>query len=161
VRRLSVASLDSGAESPVYGEEPSASVGRGNTAAGPPWAGDGGPIVAGEPAWRLAPPAAALPSAQQVSAEHDQAARDRYLAPAASVSSLGGAVGFGGISSLRVPPGGETRDITVTVDWMLRRQVGTGAPRLTASYDTSVVDRQSGRWYVEDIRASTQPMGTQ
>ena len=51
MRRLSVASLDSGAESPVYGEEPSASADRGNTAVGPPWAGDDGPIVAGEPAW--------------------------------------------------------------------------------------------------------------
>jgi hypothetical protein len=38
VRRLSVASLDSGAESPVYGIAPSASVGREGAAAGPPCA---------------------------------------------------------------------------------------------------------------------------
>ena len=41
VRRLSVASLDSGAESPVYGEEPSASADR-NPRAKAPWAGGGG-----------------------------------------------------------------------------------------------------------------------
>jgi hypothetical protein len=47
------------------------------------------------------------------------------------------------------------------VDWMLPGQVGLGTARLATTYDMSVVDRQSGRWYVEDIRASTQPMGTQ
>ena len=41
MRRLSVASLDSGAESPVYGGEPSASAGRTDPAAKPPWAGGG------------------------------------------------------------------------------------------------------------------------
>jgi len=38
VRRSSVASLDSGAESPVYGGEPSASADRGNPVAKPSWA---------------------------------------------------------------------------------------------------------------------------
>jgi hypothetical protein len=108
VRRLSVASLDSGAESPVYGDEPLASAGRGNPAVRPPWPG-GGLIVSDEPAWLPAPPAATLPSTQQVSSD----------------------------------------------------QVGTGAPRLTTSCDTLVVDQQSGRWYVKDIRASTQVMGAQ
>ena len=42
-----------------------------------------------------------------------------------------------------------------------RGKVRTGAPRLAATYDMSVIDRHSGRWYVKDIRASTQPMGTQ
>jgi hypothetical protein len=41
VRRLSIASPDSGAESPVYGEEPSAAADR-DPAAKPPWAGGGG-----------------------------------------------------------------------------------------------------------------------
>lgn len=72
-----------------------------------------------------------------------------------------GAVGFDGIASLQVLPGSATRDSTVTVDWPLPGQVGTGTPHLTATYDTAVVDQQSGRWYVKDIRASTQPMGTQ
>jgi hypothetical protein len=147
VRRLSVASLDSGAESPVYGEEPSASAGRGDPAAGPLWA-DGGLIVSGEPAWLPAPPAAWLPGAQQVSSDR--------AAQTALASQLPGR-----ITSLQVPRGGETGDITVTVDWTLHGQVGTEAPRLATNYDMSVVDRQSGRWYVKDIRAATQPMGTQ
>ena len=165
MRRLSVANLDSGAESPVYGEEPSASPGRGYPAARPPWAGGGGLIVSGEPAWLSAPPAA-LPRAQQVNSDQaaksgDQTARGRYLAPVASISGLGGAVSFGGITSLPVPRSAETRDIAVTVDRTLHGRAGTEAPRLAATYAMSVVDQQSGRWYVKDIRASTQPMGTQ
>jgi hypothetical protein len=88
VRRLSVASLDSGAESPVYGEEPSASADR-DPAAKSPWADGGG------------------------------------------------------------------------LDWTTPGQVGTVASRLAETDDMSVVDQQSGRWYVKDIRASTPPMGTQ
>ena len=42
VRRPSVASLDSGAESPVYGEEPSATADRMGPEAKPPWSGGGG-----------------------------------------------------------------------------------------------------------------------
>jgi hypothetical protein len=32
------------------------------------------------------------------------------------------------------------------------------ASRLPATRDLPVVDRQNGRWYVKDIRASMQPM---
>jgi hypothetical protein len=147
----------------------------------PLYASDGGLVVSGEPAWLPAPPVAALPGAQQASSDQtaksalasqlpgffqafasgDQAALGRYLASGASVSGLGGAVSFGGITSLQVPQGGATRDITVTVDWTIPGQVGTGAPRLATTYDMSVVDQQGARWYVKDIRASTQPMGTQ
>jgi hypothetical protein len=105
--------------------------------------------------------ASRLPGFFRAFASGDRAALSRYLAPGASVGGLGGAVGFGGITSLRVPQGGATRDITVTVAWVLPGQVGTGVPRLTISYDLLVVDQQSGRWYVKDIRASTPPMGTQ
>jgi hypothetical protein len=80
--------------------------------------------------------------------------------PGVSLTGLDSAVSFGSIVSVDVPQGGATRDITVMVDWMLPGQAGLGAARLAATYDMSVVDRQSGRWYVEDIRASTQPMGT-
>jgi hypothetical protein len=144
-------------------------------------ASDGGLVVSAEPAWLPAPPVAVLPSAPQASSDQaakgaltsqlpgffqafasgNQAALARYLAPGTSISGLGGAVGFGGITSLQVPQGGATRDITVTVDWTLPGQAGTGAPRLATIYDMSVVDQQSGRWYVRDIRASTQPMGIQ
>lgn len=178
VRRLSVARLDSGAESPVYGAESSASADRRDPVAGPPRSGGGGRWAA----WpmRDVESVAALPIARQAGsgataqnalanrlpaflrafASGDQAAPDRCLAPGASVSELSGAVSFGGITSLQVPQGGSTRDIAVTVNWMLPVQVSTAAPRLAVTYDMSVVDQQSGRWYVKDIRASTQPTGT-
>jgi hypothetical protein len=146
----------------------------------PLYASEGRLVVSGQPAWLPPPPVAALPSAQPASsdrtakgalasqlpgffqafADGDQAALGRYLAPGASISGLGGAVSFDGITSLQVPQGGATRDITVTVDWTTPDQVGTVAPKLVTTYDMSVVDQQSGRWYVRDIRASTQPMGT-
>ena len=147
----------------------------------PLYASGGGLVVSAEPAWLPAPAVATLPSAQRVSSDQgaqnelasqlsgffeafasgDQAALGRYLAPGASIIGLGGAVSFGGITSLEVPQGGATRDITVTVNWTLPGQAGAGASRLATTYDMSVVDQQSGRWYVKDIRASTQPMGSQ
>jgi hypothetical protein len=83
---------------------------------------------------------------------------NRFLAPGAPVTGLGNAVQFKDIvaGSLHVPQGGATREITVTVDWLLSGQAGGFA----ATYDMSVVDQQGGRWYVKEIRASTQPMGT-
>jgi hypothetical protein len=44
---------------------------------------------------------------------------------------------------------------------VLPGQVRGGTPELATTYDMSVIDQQSGRWYVRDIRASTEPMGTQ
>jgi hypothetical protein len=158
VRRLSVASLDSGAQSSVYGEEPSAvadrvgqearppcSGGGGNGSLAepgvPPYAANGGPVLPGEPAWQLASSVAPLPSRQQASSD----ARTR--------SELTSRLRFGGFTSHVAPPGGSTRDITVTVEW-LPAQASAGVPRLAGNYDMSVVARQSGRWYLKDIRAS-------
>jgi hypothetical protein len=146
----------------------------------PDYASDGRPVVPGRPAGLPVPPVAALPSTQRASsgrtaksalasqlpgflqafADGDQAASGRYIAPGTSISELGGAVGFGGISSLQVPRDGATRHTAVTVDLTISGQVGAGSPRLVTTYDMSVIDPQSGRWYVKDIRASTQPMGT-
>lgn len=84
---------------------------------------------------------------------------NRFLAPGASLTGLGNAVQFKDIAagSLHVPQqSGATRNITVTVDWLLTGQNGGFA----ATYDMTVVDQQGGRWYVEEIRASTQPLGT-
>jgi hypothetical protein len=147
----------------------------------PLYASNGGLVVSAEPAWLPAPPVAALPSVHQASsdagaqralagqlpgffqayASGDQAALGRYLAPGASITGLDGAVNFGDIASLQVPQGSATRDITVTVHWTLPEQVSGSPAQLTTTYDMSVIDQQSGRWYVKDIRASTQPMGTQ
>lgn len=146
----------------------------------PLYASGHGIVVSGEPAWLPTPsavspphPAAAsdpaaqsalasqLPAFFQAYAGGDQAALNRFLAPGASVGGLGGAVSFGSIASITVPPGGATRDITVTVNWVLYGQVSPAAPQLAATYDMSVIDKPGGRWYVREIRASTQPMGTQ
>jgi len=147
----------------------------------PLYASGGGLVVSGEPAWLPAPSAASAPDTRVASSDPaaqsalssqlpaffraygsgDQATLNRFLAPGVSLGGLGGAVSFGSIASLTVPRGGATRDITVTVNWVLPGQVSQVAPQLAASYDMSVVEQQSGRWYVREIRASTQPMGTQ
>jgi hypothetical protein len=69
--------------------------------------------------------------------------------------------GADGITLLQAPQCRATRNITMTVGLATPWQVGTRAARLATSCDMSVVDQQSGRWYLKDIRASTQPMGTQ
>jgi Conjugative transposon protein TcpC len=147
----------------------------------PLYASDGRIVVSGEPAWLPAPLAASVPNTPAAAsdpaaqrallgglpaffsayASGDQATLNRFLAPGASVGGLGGAVSFGSIASLTVPRGGTTRDITVTVNWVLSGQVSQAAPQFAATYDMSVIDQPGGRWYVREIRASTQPMGTQ
>lgn len=147
----------------------------------PVYSSNGGLVVSGRPAWlpapsRVQPPTAQPPAADQSAqnalsaqlpsffaayASGDQATLNRYLASGASISGLNGAVRFGSIGNIVVPQGGATRDITVTVNWLLPGQDEQSTAQLTATYDMSVVDQQSGKWYVEDIRASTQPMGTQ
>jgi hypothetical protein len=102
-----------------------------------------------------------LPTFFQAYASGDQTTLNRFLAPGVSVTGLNGAVRFGSIASITVPRGGTTRDITVTVNWLLLGQGAQGVAQLSSTYDMSVVDQQNGKWYVEDIRASTQPMGTQ
>jgi hypothetical protein len=126
VRRLSVANLDSGAESPVYGEEPSASADRGPVVNPPRADGDGRRAVGG-----------------------GRTVAGCYLAPGVVVGGRGRAVGAGGITSLQVPQCLATRDITMTVSFVTPGLVGTGMPRHATSCDMSVVDQQSGRWYAK------------
>jgi hypothetical protein len=138
VRRLSVANPDSGAESPVYGNEPSASADRGPVVNPPRADGDGrradglGRTVAG-----------------------------RNFAPGVVVGGRGRAACVGNITSLQVPRCGATSKITMNVTFVTLRHVWAAMARLATSCDMSVVDQQSGRWYAKDIRASTLPMGTQ
>ena len=147
----------------------------------PLYASGGAIVVSGEPAMLPAPVPASppaqpqagsdpavqrtllsqLPAFFQAYASSDKTTLSRLVAPGASLGGLNGAVSFGSITSLAVPPGGATRDITVTVNWVLPAQVKGGISQLAATYDMSVIDQQSGRWYVRKIRASTQPMGTQ
>jgi hypothetical protein len=138
VRRPSVASLDSSAELPVYGEEPTASADRGNPAAKPSWAGGG--------RWTASP----------TETGRLEVGVPRFHPDGSLLESAG----LGGIASLPVSSGGATRgNDTLNVDWALSGQVRTGAPLLITTCAMSVLARQSGRWYVKDIRASTQPMG--
>lgn len=143
--------------------------------------GDTSLVVSGQPAWLPAPSKAQPPATQSPTSDQsaqsalqsqlpaffaayasgDQSTLNRYLASGASVSGLGGTVRFGSIQSITVPQGGNKRDITVTINWLLPGQPKQSVPQLTTTYDMSVVDQQSGKWYVEDIRASTQPMGAQ
>ena len=144
----------------------------------PIYASGGGIVVSGEPAWLPAPstiqPASQqqsssdpgaqsalmsqLPAFFQAYASGDTATLNRFLAPGVTLNGLGGAVTYGSIASIYVPVGGTTRDITVTVNWQLP---GAGGAQLSATYHMSVIDQQSGKWYVREISASTQPMGSQ
>jgi Conjugative transposon protein TcpC len=147
----------------------------------PIYAANGGLVVSGEPAWLAAPPQAAppsppaaasdpaatsalnaqLPAFFQAYGSGDSATLNRFLAPGATVSGLGGAVAYTGISNLYVPAGGATRDITATVVWQLAGSGGSGPAKLEMTYDLTVID-QGGKWYVQDIAASTrvsQPTG--
>jgi hypothetical protein len=145
----------------------------------PVYTSGGGMAISGEPAWLAAPPGATppasvsansdpvaqnalmaqLPAFFQAYGSGDSATLNRFLAPGASVSGLGGALTYGDISGLYVPAGGSTRQIIVTVVWQFPGQTGAGAAKLETAYDMTVIDGQSGKWYVEDIQAATQ--GTQ
>jgi hypothetical protein len=144
-----------------------------------------GVVVSGEPAWLPAPAQAPLPALAsrgsdpvalsqlnnhlpaffQAYASGDSAALSRFLVRGVSLTGLGGAVTFDSIAGLHVPPGGATRQITVTVIWQLPEQPGSAggnlgmAPKLEMSYCMSVVDLQSGKWYVKEIGASTEAVG--
>ena len=142
-------------------------------------AAGGGVVVAGEPAWLPAPPTAApppsglggsdpvaqgelmseLPALFQAYANGDGAALSRFAAPGASLTGLGGAVTFDSIAGLHVPPGGATRQITVTVIWQLPSQVSSGLAKIAMTYRVSVVAMQSGKWYVLEISASSEAVG--
>jgi hypothetical protein len=132
-----------------------------------------GVVVAGEPAWLPAPPQAPapapaagrsdpvargqlmneLPAFFQAYATGDSAALSQFTVRGVSLTGLNGAVAFDSIARLDVPPGGTTRQITVTVIWQSPGQAGAGAAKLEMTYRMSVVDLQSGKWYVNEISA--------
>ena len=143
-----------------------------------------GLVVTGEPAWlpappRISPPAAPggsdrvaqsqlmneLPAFFQAYASGDSGALNRFAVHGASLAGLGGAVTFDSIGALHVPPGGASRQITVTVIWQVPQLPGSAAEnlgmasKLEMTYGMSVVDLQSGKWYVKEIGASTEAVG--
>jgi hypothetical protein len=138
-------------------------------------------VVSGEPAWLpapqpISPPSAAplasdqaaagqlmnqLPAFFQAYANGDATALNRFLAPGISLTGLNGSVAFGSITNLVVPRGGSTRHITVTVLWQVLGQDGVTTAKLTMTYGVSVVDLQSGKWYIKGVTASTEAVGGQ
>jgi Conjugative transposon protein TcpC len=142
-------------------------------------ASGGGVVVAGEPAWLPAPPQVSppkpasqgsdpvargelmteLPAFFQAYASGDSAALLHFEVRGMPLTGLGGAVAFDSIAGLQVPPGGATRQITVTVIWQLPGQASAGITKLEMAYRMSVVDLQSGKWYVIKINAATEAVG--
>jgi hypothetical protein len=136
-------------------------------------ASGGSVVIAGEPAWLPAPrqapvpaPAAGrsdpvaqgqlmneLPAFFQAYASGDSAALGRFSRPGGSLTGLNGAMVFDSIARLEVPPGGTARQITATVIWQVPGQGAPGAAKLEMTYRMSVVDLQSGKWYVNEISA--------
>jgi conjugative transposon protein TcpC len=139
----------------------------------------GGVVVAGEPAWlpaprQVSPPAQPsggsdpvaqgelmneLPAFFQAYANGDSAALSRFAPRGVSLTGLGGAVAFDSIASLHVPPGGAMRQITVTVIWQVPSEGSPGIAKIAMTYRVSVLALQSGKWYVNEISASTEAVG--
>ena len=142
-------------------------------------ASGGGVVISDEPAWLPAPqqvsppttpgrgsdPVAQtelrneLPAFFQAYASGDSGALDRFAVRGVSLTGLGGAVTLDSIASVQVPPGGATRQITVTVIWQVPGPSESGVTKLAMSYRMSVVDLQSGKWYVNEIGAATEAVG--
>jgi hypothetical protein len=142
-------------------------------------ASGGGVVVAGEPAWLPAPqqisppkpvsqgsdPVARnqlmneLPAFFQAYASGDSAALSRFELRGVPLTGLGGTVTFDSIAALQVPPGGTTRQITVSVIWQLGDPASADITKLEMAYRVSVVDLQSGKWYVNEISAATEAVG--
>jgi hypothetical protein len=139
-------------------------------------ASGGGVVIAGEPAWlpapqQVSPPSPSrqgsdplarsqlmseLPAFFEAYAASDSTALGHFESRGVSLTGLGGAVSFYSITSLQVPPGGPTRQITVTVIWQLLGQASDDITKLEMSYGMSVVDLQTGKWYVNEISAATE-----
>ncbi|HEY6277764.1 MAG TPA: conjugal transfer protein, partial [Streptosporangiaceae bacterium] len=139
----------------------------------------GGVVVAGEPAWlpaprQVSPPpqpsGGSDPVAQgelmtelsaffQAYANGDSAALSRFTPRGVSLTGLGGGVAFDSIASLHVPPGGAMRQITVTVIWEVPSEGSPGIAKIAMTYRVSVLALQSGKWYVNEISASTEAVG--
>ncbi len=152
----------------------------------PVYASGGALVVSGQPAI-LAPPArAVLPTAPQVNsnqttinaltsqlppffrayASGDGITLGRFLAPGAQVKGLGGAVTFNTIQNVTAPFGGNTRHITVVVNWNIASSgaaphappIATSPAGLQVTYRMTVV-RHGTSWYVLSIGASSSSPG--
>jgi len=106
-----------------------------------------------------------LPAFFRAFASGDAIRLGKFTVRAGSVTGLGGAVRFGGISRLSVPAAiGATRQVTVTVVWRLgsaraaagqvrQPHLASSQAQLTMSYALAVV-RHRGSWLVKSIGAA-------
>lgn len=151
----------------------------------PVYASSGGLSISGEPAWLSAPKPVSPPSSspgnsdsatqavltRQLPAFFDayatgnQVTLARFLEPGVSITGLGGAVAFGSLTSVTVPPGGSVRHIVATVVWQIPGQPAPGAQAAKApqaevemTYALTIV-RQHGTWYVRSVAPSVQAGG--
>jgi Conjugative transposon protein TcpC len=150
----------------------------------PVYAADGGLSISAEPAL-LPPPArvaqpeppgkssdpgaadalgSQLPAFFQAYASGDPVTLGRFLAPGATVTGLGGSVTYHSIAGLYVPPGGDSRTITVSVLWHVQAGASSDSPDVSTTpaglemtYQMQVI-RQDGSWYVKSIGTSLQPL---
>ena len=144
-------------------------------------ASDGAVVIAGEPAWLPAPAPLALPPPApgrsdlavqsqlmnqlpaffQAYANGDSAALNPFLARGVSLTGLGGTMAFDSITGLHVPPGGTTRQITVSVIWQLVSQGAPTGAKLQVTYSMSIVQQSGVKWYVKQISAAIEAVGSQ
>src|ERR1022692_2294634 len=105
-----------------------------------------------------------LPAFFRAYASGDPVTLGRFLAPGASVTGLGGAVTYGSITGIDVPPGGATRHITISVIWQFPGQAAQPTSRGCAApgggeltYRMTVI-QQNGSWDVAAIGPSSQTL---
>jgi hypothetical protein len=150
----------------------------------PVYAADGGLSISAEPAL-LPPPARVaqpeppgkssdpgaadalgrqLPAFFQAYASGDPVTLGRFLAPGATVTGLGGSVTYHSIAGIYVPPGGDSRTITVSVLWHVQAGASSDSPDVSTTpaglemtYQMQVI-QQGGSWYVKSIGTSLQPL---
>lgn len=86
-------------------------------------------------------------------ASRDSGAESRVYISAPALAGRDGAAAESARARARL--GNGAPDTPGTSPCLLSWQVGAGVKRTNASENMPVVDRQSARWYVKDIRAST------
>ncbi|MQA96202.1 MAG: conjugal transfer protein [Streptosporangiales bacterium] len=142
---------------------------------------DGGALgISGRPALLPPPAKAAVPSAGN--GQSDEAAENelrpwltnffqayaaggqslsQYLAEGAAVEGLSGSVRFKALREVTAQPGDTTRQVNATVEWQMP-SLGSGgsssAGGLTQTYQLTVVN-DTGKWFVKEVRGSTEPYG--
>jgi hypothetical protein len=150
---------------------------------------DGRFVVAGRPALLPAPAQAGLPQMPEPDrddgaeselrpqlagffkayADGDSVQLQRYVAQGVSLEGFRGAFTLIELKDVSVPPGGTTRDVTVTVVWGVPA-ASTPNPEPTPTDPTAVggrleqtyrltVEKQGDKWFVKDIRGAGRSVG--